>query len=349
METIPTTIDEVTPGWLTAVTGLQCETAEPEQIGVGIGVSSALYRVRLTGPGCPSSVIVKLPALDPAAVFTSTMLRMYIREVGFFERLAADVPVRVPAFHHGAVDEETSRFVVVMEDLSALRSVDQLEGMPLPDVERAVDALAAWHARWWRAADDLAAAGTTVSLGDPIYPAVLPLVFGEGWQKMVGEMEVAPSIAAIGPRFSDAIAGLLHDLSQPPTTMLHGDYRADNILFDADGAPVLLDFQLIGTGSGAYDLAYFITQSLESEVAEANERRLFDRWRDGLRAGGVPEEDLGDELWLRYRKAALFCLVYPVVAGRGMDLSDPRQRALLECMNTRFARAVEQLDLEALL
>ena len=63
----------------------------------------------------------------------------------------------------------------------------------------------------------------------------------------------------------------------------------------------------------------------------------------------MPEEDLGDELWLRYRKAALFCLVYPVVAGRGMDLSDPRQRALLECMNTRFARAVEQLDLEALL
>ena len=349
METIPTTIDEVTPGWLTAVSGLRCETAEPEQIGVGIGVSSALYRVRLTGPGCPSSVIVKLPALDPAAVFTSTVLRMYIREVGFFERLAADVPVRVPDLHHGAVDEETSRFVVVMEDLSTLRSVDQLEGMPLADAERAVDALAAWHARWWRAADDLAAAGTTVSLGDPIYPAVLPLVFGEGWQKMIGEMEVAPSIAAIGPRFSDAIAGLLHDLSQPPTTMLHGDYRADNILFDADGAPVLLDFQLIGTGSGAYDLAYFVTQSLESGVAEANERRLFDRWREGLRAGGVPEDDLGEDLWLSYRKAALFCLVYPVVAGRGMDLSDPRQRALLECMNTRFARAVEQLDLEALL
>ena len=34
----------------------------------------------------PATVVVKLPALDEAAVFTSTMLRMYTREAGFFER-----------------------------------------------------------------------------------------------------------------------------------------------------------------------------------------------------------------------------------------------------------------------
>lgn len=349
MSSIPDTIDDITPAWLRDVAGLPCDTAEISRIGVGIGVSSALYRVSLQGQGCPSSVVVKLPALDAAAVFTSTMLRMYIREVAFFDQLAAQVPVRVPALHHGEVDEETSKFVVVMEDMSALRMVDQLEGMAIADAERAVDALAAWHAAWWRHAGHLATEGIAISLGDPIYPAVLPLVFGEGWQKMTSELEVAPSIARIGPRFSDAIPGLLHDLSEQPSTMLHGDYRADNILFDSDGSPVLLDFQLIGTGSGSYDLAYFITQSLATEVAAVHERRLFERWCDGLRAAGVSHEDLGDKLWLNYRKAALFCLVYPVVAGRGMDMSDPRQLALLECMNTRFTRAVEQLDLEQLL
>lgn len=349
MSSIPSTIEEVTPAWLREVAGLSCDKADVEQIGVGIGVSSALYRVRLEGTDCPESVIVKLPALDPAAVFTSTMLRMYIREVAFFERLAGEVPVRVPTMYHAEVDEETSRFVVVMEDLSKLRSVDQLQGMDVDDAEQAVDALAAWHARWWRNADHLTESGVAVSLGDPVYPAVLPLVFGEGWQKMEAEMEVDESIVDIAPRFSDAIARLLDDLSQQPTTLLHGDYRADNILFTADGEPVLLDFQLIGTGSAAYDLAYFVTQSLERDVAETHERRLFERWRDGLRAGGVPQEDLGEDLWLRYRKAALFCLVYPVVACRGMDMSEPRQRALLECMNNRFTRAVEQLDLDALL
>ena len=134
MATIPASIDEVTPAWLTEVMGCPITAATPSQIGIGIGVSSALYRVALTGSGdCPASVVVKLPALDEAAVFTSTVLRMYIREVRFFDELAPVCPVRVPTFHHGAVDEETSRFVVVMEDLGGFRIVDQLDGMPIAD------------------------------------------------------------------------------------------------------------------------------------------------------------------------------------------------------------------------
>ena len=34
-----------------------------------------------------------------------------------------------------------------------------------------------------------------------------------------------------------------------------------------DVAVAAFDFQLIGTGSGSYDLAYFVTQSLEVDVA----------------------------------------------------------------------------------
>jgi aminoglycoside phosphotransferase (APT) family kinase protein len=347
---IPASIDEVTPAWLSSVTGFPVEAIEVTQIGVGIGVSSSLYRVRLTGgDGCPDSVIVKLPALSEEAVFTSTMLRMYIREVRFFEQLASQSPVRVPAGYYGAVDEDTSGFVVVMEDMGTMRMVDQLQGMDLADAERAVDELAAWHATWWgQAADDLAAAGTTVSLGDPVYPAVLPIVFAEGWEKVTAGMEVHPAILEVGPRFAEALPRLLAHLSQGPNTVPHGDFRADNMLFAPDGSVVLLDFQLIGTGSGAYDLAYFITQSLRSEDASKHERDLFDRWIAGLRAGGVSEADLG-RMWEDYRVAALFCLVYPVVASRGMDLSDPRQYELLECMNSRFARAVEELDLASLL
>lgn len=349
MATIPASIDDVTPAWLSEVMGCAISAADATQIGVGIGVSSALYRVRLTGEGdCPETVVVKLPALDEAAVFTSTVLRMYIREVGFFEELAGDSPIRVPKYHHGQVDEETSRFVVVMEDLGGLRIIDQVEGMAIADAERAVDELAAWHAQWWGKADELADRGMVVSLGDPIYPAILPMVFGEGWAKVTGEMEVQPAILEVGPRFADAIAGLLQDLNVAPRTMTHGDYRADNILFADDGSVALLDFQLIGSGSGAYDLAYFVTQSLDPSVAAANEKALFDRWTAGLQERGIPASDLTG-MWEQYRKAALFCLVYPIVASRGMDLSDPRQRGLVDCMNTRLCRAIDELDLASLI
>lgn len=347
---IPGSVEEITPDWISAATGWTVDGVTCSQIGVGIGVSSAVYRAELTGEGCPSSVIIKRPALDPAAVFTSTMLRMYIREVRYFTTLALESPLRSPGFHYGHVDEESSDFVLIMEDLTHLRSVDQNLGMSMDDAGRAVDAVASMHARWWDRADALAAEGTTISLGDPIYPAVLPIVFAEGWEKCLAEVEMPASIHEVAPRFAPAIAPILASLAVGPNTLAHGDYRADNLLFTPDNEVVALDFQLIGTGTGSYDLAYFVTQSITADDASRNEAELFGRWIEGLRAAGVPADKIDrDHLWTQYRTAALFCLAYPIVASRGMDLSDPRQYALVDSMNSRFDRALRELNLVEIL
>ena len=347
---IPTSIDEVTAEWMSAATGWKVTAVRNEIIGVGVGVASAVYRSHLTGSGCPASVIVKMPALDPNAAFTSTVLRMYIREVRFFKTLAKDVPFRVSKSFYGEVNEETSQFAMVVEDLGNLRAVDQVKGMNIGDARRAVDGLAAMHAKWWGKADALAADGTTISLGDPIYPAIVPMVFAEGWEKCTKEITMPDSIMQVGPRFGNAVAPLLASLAKGPNTLAHGDYRADNMFFDEQNKLVVLDFQLIGTGIGAYDLAYFITQSIAADDASKHERELFDRWIDGVLSGGAPKELVDKKaLWEHYRSAALFCLAYPIVASRGMDLSDKRSFELVDCMNTRFDRAVRELNLVSLL
>jgi hypothetical protein len=347
---LPASADEIDASWLAQATGLRVREARLERFAVGIGVASALYRARLEGEGCPPSVVVKLPALDEAARFTSTVLQMYRREVGFFTALRHMCPVRTPRCWYGDVDDAGAGFVLVLEDLDGMRVVDQNAGMTPDDAGRAVDGLAAMQARWWGGGEALAAAGTTISLGDPIYPAILPTVFREGWDKVTGEMTLPASILAIGPRFPDAVAPLLASLVHGPQTLAHGDYRADNLLFGPDDELAVLDFQLIGSGTGAYDLAYLVTQSLDADVASRMERELFARWMDGLRAGGVSRDALDERaLWGHYRTAALFCLAYPVVASRGMDLADPRQRALVGHMSTRFDRAVTELRLADLL
>ena len=344
---IPSTIDEVTADWLSSAMGVDVGEISVSQIGEGIGVSSAVYRASLSGAG-PGSVVVKLPALAEEAVFTSTMLRMYIREVRFFKELAAKSPIRVPGSFYGDVDEETSQFVQVMEDMGDLRIVDQNVGMTLADSQQAVDELARWHATWWNDCDDLVESGSIVALTDPIYPAILPIVFAEGWAKLQAEMPIDASIQAVAPGWSERMPSLLASINGSHNTMCHGDYRADNLLFDNDNNVVLLDFQLTGQGTGSYDLAYLITQSLAPELAGEHEAGLFDRYKAGLIANGVAESET-DDLWDRYREAALFCLVYPVVAARGMDLSDERQFQLIDNMNTRFARAVDQLGLADLM
>jgi len=204
---IPASIDDISAAWLGEVTGLPVEAVGIEQIGQGIGVSSALYRVYLDTGGLPTSVVVKLPALDEAAVFTSSVLSMYKREVSFFTQLAPQSPIRVPVCHHAEVDEE-SRFVLVMEDLGEHRAVDQIAGMSIEDAHAAVDGLARWHATWWGKAEALADAGTTLSLADPIYPAIVPMVFDEGWDKVTAAgLEIPAALVAAKPAFNAAEIG----------------------------------------------------------------------------------------------------------------------------------------------
>jgi Phosphotransferase enzyme family len=347
---IPAGPEHVTPGWIADVTGWSIRTVEIEEIGAGLGVSSAVYRVRLIGEGCPPSVVVKLSAKDPNAVFTSTVLSMYRREVAFFDQLADRAPMRVPRGYYGAVSDDGSEVAVVMEDLIGNRLCDQVTGMSERDATAAVDALARWHAQWWNDVDGLADRGCALALGNDLYPAVLPALFEEGWAKLTASESCQPphDLIDIGPRFGARLAGLLQELDRAPVTLLHGDYRADNLMFAADGEPIAIDFQLIHTGSGAYDLAYFITQSLDAAVARRAERPLFDRWLRGLLAGGVPAADL-DGMWERYRCAALFCIVYPVIAARGMDLDEPREAELVNRMMARLGSAAAALDLADLL
>jgi len=347
---IPSGPEQVTAEWLSAVTGWSIEAVEVDEIGAGLGVSSAVYRARLTGDGCPASVVVKLTAKDPNAAFTSTVLSMYRREVAFFEHLAERAPMRVPVSYHGAVSDDGSEVAVVMEDLGDNRPCDQLAGMSERDAVAAVEALARWHAQWWNDVDGLVDRGCALALNNDLYPVVLPGLFDEGWAKLTASEACRPPVELIdiGPRFGGRLAGLLEELDRAPVTLLHGDYRADNLLFGVDGEPIAIDFQLIHTGSGAYDLAYFITQSLDAATARSVERSLFDRWIDGLQAAGVPAADL-DGMWERYRAAALFCIVYPVIGARGMNLDIPREVDLVNTMMGRLGSAAAALDLADLL
>ena len=287
MSEFPTSVDEITPAWLAEATGLPVEAADIEQIGAGIGVMSALYRVRLTGAGCPETVVVKLPGLAEESVFTSTILRMYLREAAFFAELADQAPVRVPACHHSTIDPETSEFVLVMEDLGGAPRGRPGEGHG--DRRRR-----AGRRRPGRLARHLVGPGPRAGRARRHREPRRPDLQGgapDGVRRGMGEARQGahhprrhPSRSA--PGWTDAMPGLVDDLATEPTTMCHGDWRADNLLFEPDGSVAALDFQLIGTARGTYDLAYFITQSLDRADASQHEKALFDRWIRAVEAAG---------------------------------------------------------------
>ncbi|HYG28270.1 MAG TPA: phosphotransferase, partial [Caulobacteraceae bacterium] len=96
------------------------------------------------------------------------------------------------------------------------------------------------------------------------------------------------------------------ELRQGPRCLTHNDFRPDNMMFatPAGGRPVtVLDWQSIGFGAGAVDVAYFLAGALPADLRRAHEAALLQRYHQGLVARGVSGYS-ADDLARDYRGGA---------------------------------------------
>jgi hypothetical protein len=344
MTTFPTTSAALTPEWLSRALGTNVTAIEIEPIGVGVGLVCDLVRVHVKHDGDgPDTLIAKFPSAFEANRFVALVLQMYGRETRFYRELAKDTPLSSPRCHAVEHDVEADEFVLLLEDLAGARVVDQITGIGRADAEVAVDELARFHARWWNDAD----LESVLRLGDSPYPEAVSAAFASAWdpiQEICAGL-VTPGVKALGDRFVDLIPGLMAQLSEPPWTLSHGDYRLDNMFFsDEPGRPlVLIDWQLYDRSRGPRDLSYLLSQSMEPGLRAGCERALVERYVAGLVARGIDDYDV-EEAWSDYRLATLFDFVYPVIAGGGLNLANDRAVAFTRTIFGRFVAAFEHLD-----
>jgi Ecdysteroid kinase-like family len=355
----PTGPDELDAAWWTAAMrsrgaiGAEAEVTafEAEPIGVGVGILSLLWRVGLNydgGPAGPATAILKVPHTVAGARETAHAFNFYGREVGFYEQVGPRTPLGTATCYGSNFDPATKDFVLVLEDVGGRRQFDQLDGCSIDDALVAARQLAAHHARWWED-EEIIAADWTVRTCDPPNPQALPPTLRQSWPMIEGEFaHLLPGpLLDAARRMPDACGALLERLSEPPMTLLHGDYRLDNLFFDPDDAEhpvVAVDWQICGLGRAPYDIAYFMSQSLTPEDRKAADEPVLRAYHDALAAAGVTGYSW-DDCWEDYRVATLFCACYPLNAG-ALDLVNDRAVALFEAMLTRSAAAI--LDLDAL-
>jgi thiamine kinase-like enzyme len=122
-----------------------------------------------------------------------------------------------------------------------------------------------------------------------------------------------------------------------PTTMCHGDWRADNLMFNG-AKPTVIDFQLIGTGSGMYDVGYFISQSITTEVRRGHDRELVNVYLDRIESHGITIDR--DEAWRQYLVCICFCVTYGVTTFGGYTEQNERGQTLLKDMLLRALHCV---------
>jgi hypothetical protein len=342
MSDFPHQPEDITAEWLAEKVGAPVSSFELEQIGVGVGLLGRLYRVTLTGDDTtPKTVVAKFPTLDEGArANVATPLGFYANEIAFYRDPSVS-PVATAKVYAAEFDESNHDFVLLMEDVSDRRSADQNIGCALADAEVAIDALASHHARWWDS--DFADLPWVKSYTVQPYPLVIQGMFAQSWpiaRELLGGT-MSDDIKAYGDQFPALVDWFLAEASEPPLTYCHGDYRLDNLFFGGGSqAPVtVLDWQISFKGNAAYDLAYFISQSLSTEDRRANEKALIDRYLGALKDKGI-DVDRG-KFEDAYVRTVLYCFIYPVAAAGQIEVTNERHLELLHMLFDRSVAAIE--------
>lgn len=314
---------------------------------LGAGQVADTYRLSFDLVGQPAQTLVlKVTSLDEKSSSTGRDQQNYLREVRYYQKLGDSVDVTTPKCIHAEIDDDETEFALLLEDLSPCVVGDQLVGCTLAQAESVIDEAAKLHAPVWGSPELeqmswLPTVRSVIPAELTYWPTVMDKV-----RKRYGAL-IEEKIYEVGDRFY-ANAGRFYELQRRARwTLQHGDFRPDNLLFDASGGKVsvaVVDWQTVQRGPGALDVSYFLGGALTPELRRAHERDLIARYHDGLVRLGVTDYSL-EECFDDYVKFSF--QGYFIGVGASMSVKQTERGDLVFASMIR--RAGEQiLDLGAL-
>jgi aminoglycoside phosphotransferase (APT) family kinase protein len=349
MSATPSTIDDpadLTAPWLTDVlrtSGVNASVSDVAVTAVGTGQMASCYRATPSyGEGAgPEHLIVKLPAPDPTV--RASGATTYRAEVRFYQQIAPGLDLPVPRSYFADVDVERAAFTLVLADMAPAAPGDQLTGCTPEQAEAAAVAIAGLHAGTW----------CDPTLGDqdwliPSFAEMAPYMgpmLQETVDTFASKRTLAPATIDVFRRFAADFENWA--TGRPlPWSLLHNDYRLDNLLFAPAGTdlpPVtVLDWQSLSTGLPLRDVAFLLGTGLEPEVRRAHERRIVSAYHQELLQRGVSAYD-AERCWDDYRHGLFHG---PLICLLGDAIAAPTERGveMFTVMAERTAAAIQDVD-----
>ncbi|MCV6970461.1 phosphotransferase family protein [Mycobacterium bohemicum] len=345
---IPRSPGDVTPQWLSAALSgrrAEVEVRDVDVAAIGTGQTGATYRVTAryaTDPGdLPSTFVIKLPAQDDTVRDRVTI--GYRSECAFYAEVADRVSVPTPQCFYCEITEDALEYALLLADQAPAVQGDQIAGCGEKEARLAVVALAGLHGPSWC---------------DPVwldFPGVAFARPDEASAKGLGDvakMSADITLEKLGDRMSEqdretftTAMGLVTPwllTEYDRFALLHGDYRLDNMLFDPDRTRVsVVDWQTLGVGLPARDLAYFTATSLDSDLRASVERDLVEEYHRALLGHGIIGYDR-ETCWNDYRLGVLQALLISAL-GFAFAASTDRGDDMVLTMLRRGCRAVREL------
>jgi hypothetical protein len=324
---------------------LNTEVRSVEVTPIGTGQTGATYRISVTyasdQPDVPATFAVKLSSQDDAV--RERVALGYRSEHAFYTGVAELVRIPIPTHYHCEISDDGGDFVALLSDMAPAVQGDQIAGCTPAEATLAVRALAGLHGPTWcdpkwiefpGLAMSLATDDAIKGLGDVAVLAAQMTLERLGSRMSAEDRDttteamavVAPWLLADRDRFS----------------LMHGDYRLDNMLFDPDRTRVtIVDWQTLGTGLPARDLAYFTGTSLLPATRSQHDEDLVDAYHSELLGYGIT--DYGrDTCWRDYRVGMLQVPLISVL-GCAFAIATERGDDMMLVMLERGCQAIRDL------
>lgn len=316
---------------------------------IGTGQVGDSFRLTITieGEAKTQTFAAKFAAADATSRSTAALFRLYSKEVLFYRDISSRLDVRTPEFHFAAVSDDGTSCMLLFEDLGPARQGDQVEGCTLADAKAAIAQAAAIHGPSWRN-EELTGAEwiePVSGLADALIPAYAhaQTVFQDRYGDTLEAefMSVCEGLAELAPKWFRRPTERL--------SVIHGDFRLDNMLFDikSGAEPIaVLDWQTVSSGNPLTDIGYFMGCGIGSTLRVMHESELLDAYRDAMEKYGVNFQE--SEFKRDYRLGALHGVATAVFSAAHVERTERGDANFLSMARGACALACEAESLQAL-
>jgi len=217
-----------------------------------------------------------------------------------------------------------------LQEITPARTGDQIAGLTWGELAAAARSIGTVHARFWNARKLSKIHRLPFHRYNRAHETKAHLrTFQKDCRSLLRSTE-----QSILPLAGVAISRALLQCKTRPFTLLHGDLRADNLLF-SKGRVFIVDWQIAAWGLGTFDLARVIGGSSRRPLSLPEQRKLVRIWHQTLRRGGVQKYTLADA-WQDYRVGVALTLSIPITNGPTLTRLSLRGKNIARLMIRRF-------------
>lgn len=298
---MPRRPEDITSAWLSHA--LQTDVTDVDITKVVAGTATKiLLAVRYARTsGLPQTMCFKGGMGDHAPFMVQ--VGIYATEARFFKEERRHSGVRAPQVFWAEVDDEQFG-AVLMEDLSrpSVRFCDARTPLTLDEAAAVLETVAhlhasRWNSPWLESANWLEHFASPDSKGRAYFSMLGPDVVASFIEKRRG---VLPAELTDAQRCIDIFWGFVAMSETGPQTVLHGDLHIGNVYFDGS-LPALCDWQVLGRGSPAFDVAYLMGSALPTAERRTAERILLSHYLRALAGAGIADAPSAEEMFQLYR------------------------------------------------